>query len=223
MLNRVAMQISLILLATIWAGAAVGQGRFLDDGQNGFEINGSLWSGKDYTSLGASFGYSFGAKFDLGLGVSRSSFDDEVIGNDGSGTEFTPFAVATIVKPTDTSNVGVELTAAYGIASFSSDALDFLDWDMSAKALTAGGNLYFRIQSSPTLEIYPAASVDYVSVTAKLEDSMGNSEDEDVNEVAFGAAVSFLFNKKVHVTPAFRSFDGETSFAISIGLVVPGT
>lgn len=211
-----------LLLVTGGAGAALGQSRFLDDGQSGAMVSIAAGTGEDYTSLGAGFGYSFGSKFELGLAFTRSSFDDEVIGEDGSGTEFTPYVLASVVRPTADSRLGLELGASYGFASFSSDGLDFLDWDMTGSALSIGGNLYLRLESSPSLTVYPLVSADYVTATVEIEDSYGDSVDEEVNEVAFGAGVALLFNRKVTVTPSFRSFDGDTSWGVSVGVVLPG-
>jgi len=219
--------ISSVLLCLFVLGAftsvAFGQSRFLENGQNGAEISAGFGSGDNYTSLSAGFGYSFGAKFDIGLGVSRSSFDDEVIGEDGSAMEFSPFALVSLVRPTETSIVGVELSAAYGFGNFSSDGLDFLRWDMSSTAFDFGANLYLKLKSSPTLTVYPIVGVDYVSVKLEVEDSYGTTEDETVDDIAFSVGVNLVFNNRFVLTPAFRTFDGNNSWGISAGLLIPGT
>jgi hypothetical protein len=214
----------LVLIAVLVVFAALpaaGQVRFLEEGQNGFGLSAGLGTGEDYSSLGANFGYGISGRYEVGLGFSKVSFDDEVIGNDGSGTAFAPYFLAAVIKPTEASMFGLELGAAYEIDSYSSDALDYNNWDMSGKAFTAGASLYLKVPASPTVTIYPSLSVGYVTLSVEIEDSYGDSVDDDTSDAAIGASVAFLFNNKIWLSPSFRTFDGNSSYGLSVGFSLP--
>ncbi len=219
---RPATLATLLLLLVFAANTAMAQSRYLKDGQSGVGIGASLGSGDGYSSLSAAVGYSFGSKFELGVGIAKTSFDDNVIGNDGSATEFDPYFLASIVRPRNGSMVGLELSAQYGKATLSSDALDEAVWDMTSTLWSFGGNLYLKVVSSPSLEVYPMVSADYLTSTTEIEDSYGNSVDDDNSDVSLGVGLGLLFNKKVTITPRLSTYDGETSYGISVGLILPG-
>lgn len=221
-IRRTATFITLLLLVLTAAGTAMAQSRYLEDGQSGAAISAGLGSGDGYSSLSAGLGYSFGSKFELGLGVSKSSLDDDLIGNDGSLSEISPYALATVVRPKNGSMVGLEFSAQYSKGTFSSDGLDELVWDMTSSAVGIGGNLYLKLESSPSLQVYPMVSADYITITTKIEDAYGDSVDDDTSDVSLGVGLGLLFNKKVAITPHLSTFDGETSYGVSVTLLIPG-
>lgn len=211
--------IALIVAST--ALPAFGQMRFLEDGQNGFGLCAGLGKGENSSSFGANFAYGISGRYEVGLAFSAVSFDDVVIGNDGSGTAFAPYFSAAVVKPTETSMFGLDLGAGYEIDSYSSDTLDYNNWDMSGNAFTGGASLYLKVPTSPATTVYPSLSVDYVSASTKIEDNFGGSVDGDTSDVAIGASVAFLFNNKFWLLPSFRTFDGNSSYGLSIGVSLP--
>ena len=203
------------------AGGAFAQSRYLEDGQNGFAVSGAVGSGEDYTSFGAGFDYSISGRYDIGVGISRASYDEDEFGPDFSSTEITPFFAIALVRPSETSPVGFELGASYGFASISGDVLDYNELEMSANATSLGGNVYFFVDSSPTLRIIPSLTLAYNMGKSKIEDSFGNSVETDVDGIAIGGAVSFQINKKVWIVPRITHFDESTSWSVRVGLTMP--
>ena len=155
------------------------------------------------------------------LGVARQAYDEDEFGEDFTATVLSPGIAIAVVRPTDTSIVGLEIGAGYGRGTFSGDALDALGWGMKSNVYTAGADLYLRLISSPTLQVYPSISAYYASASSEIEDSFNNSIEENVDDVLFSAAVSLFINNKVHITPSFSSFDGSSSWGIGLGLVTP--
>jgi len=221
------MKSALIVLALLYVvttysvGEASAQNRYLDEGQSGVGLAGALGQGEDYTQVGAGLTYTVNGRLDFNISVSRSSFDEDEFGEDFSSTVFSPGISAALLRPTDTSVLGVEVGAGYGMASFSGDALDALGWEMSSNAVSAGIDFYLKLSSSPTLQVYPAIGASYVSVSGEIEDSFGNSVDDDVQDVLISGGVGFLVNRNVVITPSFSTFDGSSSWAISLRLMIP--
>lgn len=201
--------------------SAYSQSSFLKHKQSGIGLSGFILSGEEFTGLGAAFGYSFESRFDLGLVVSRTGFEDGVIGNDGNSISLSPYATATLVKPSRSSVFGAELSASYGYATYDSDDLARQRLDLSENGINIGIILYTRHETSPTLDVFPRAGVAYVNVRQKLANSTGQSETADFEDVGFLLGFDFLFNDKVTVSPEFNTIDGNNSYRIGVGLILP--
>jgi hypothetical protein len=200
---------------------SLGQSYLFLDGQNGFGIAGSLESGEDYTSVGAKFAFSAAGRFDFGVEVGKASFDESEYGEDFTATQFSPFASAILVRPNESSPVGVIARAAFGTTSFSGDDLDALQWELGSTSYIAGGVLYLELESSPGLTVFPAVGVGYASVTATLEDSFGVSVDDEVQELLISGSVTFFLNQQMFITPSFTTFDGSSSWSVTAGIAIP--
>lgn len=215
--------ITALLVAAVMAAApALAQMRFLEEGGSGFGLGAGISSGDGMTGLGGGFVYTASGKFDLGINVNRLSFDDDVIGNDGSALGFTPFLALGLVRPEGDQKLGLELGASWEKASYDSDGLDALEWDMSSTGLTGTLSMYMRADVSPSLVMFPEVSVGYITGNVEIEDSFGDSVDDDISEAIFGAAVSFFFNDRVRLTPSLVSIDGETTWGVTLGVVMAG-
>ena len=200
---------------------SLGQSYLFHDGQNGFGVAGTIESGEDYTSFGAKFAFSAAGRFDLGVEVGKASFDESEYGEDFSATQLSPFVAAMLVRPNESSPVGVIASAAYGAATFSGDELDALSWDLSSTSYAVGGVLYLELESSPKLSVFPAVGVSYAGVTATLEDSAGASVDEETKDMLITGSVTFYFNQQVFITPSLYTFDGSSSWGVAAGVAVP--
>lgn len=209
--------ISLLLSADI----ALGQGSFLKEGQSGFGLTAFVKSGENYTGYGGDIGYSFAAKFDLGLIIGRTNFENIVIGRNGKGTSYSPYATLTLLKPSKISRIGIELNASYGIGNYTSDDLEAQNLDLNEEGINAGGTIYMKMETSPDLDIFPRVSIAYVKIDQKLDDPSGNSETESIENVGYIVGIYFLFSDKVVVGPDFTTNDGNNSFRLSIGWVIP--
>ena len=218
--RKLATVVALLIIAS--ANSAYCQSSFLKHKQSGIGLSAFYNSGENYTGLGAAFGYSYETRFDLGLVVSRASFDDDVIGNDGSAISIMPFATATLIKPSKSRVFGAEVTASYGHATYNSDALKLQRLDLSENGINAGIMLYTRHETSPTLDMFPRAGIVYVNIRQKFEDASGQSETETLEDFGFVLGIDFLFNDKITIGPEFATNDGHNSYKLNFGLVIPG-
>jgi hypothetical protein len=217
--NYIAYGLLAILLGTFWAQPVLAQSRLFPTDQSGFSLAAGVGSADDVSSLGAAITMTAKARFDLGIAVSRLSFDSNVAGGDGVGVEIRPFATLTVVRPANPLKLGVELAAGYAKGVYNSDGFRTDGWLQGRDALNVGANFYFRLRGSPGLLIYPGFSVDYV----KFDLDGGAFAAEDDSELAYGLDVTFLFDNNVIVTPSYQSLGGEKSMGLSIGFLIPGT
>lgn len=220
-MKKLSISLALMIVALV-AAPAMAQMKFLDEGRSGFGLGVGLSSADGISGLGGGVVYTAAGRFDLGFNVTRLSLDDDLIGNDGSAVTLTPTITMGLVRPAGEQRLGLELGAAYETTTYDSDGLDALGWDMSSSGLTGMLSLYMRAVASPSLVMFPELSVGYVTGSMEIEDSFGDSVDEDVSEAVFGAGVSLFFNDRVRLTPSFMSIDGETTWGVTLGIVTAG-
>jgi hypothetical protein len=217
-LATTALCLAMLLAAT----TASAQMKFMNDGQSGFGLGAAYLDGEDFSGFGGTASYTVRGSWDLGLDVSWLSLDEETNGTNASATAVTPWFALGLVRPKEASKFGAELKVGYEMDSYSSDVFDELGVDFSSSALIGAASLYMRLESSPTMLIYPEVSLGYMTGTVTFEDADGTEEESDIDEVVYGASVSFLFNQKVRVTPAFMSVDDNSTWMLTVGLVLPG-
>ncbi len=219
MKNYIVWGLLTVFFSAAWTHPAMAQSRLFPTNQSGFSVAAGFGSADDVSSMGASIAMTAKARFDLGVSVSRLTFDSDVSSEDGAGVEIRPFASYTVVRPANAMDLGVELTAGYAKGVYNSDGFINDGWLQGRDALNVGANFYFRLRSSPTLIIYPGCSVDYV----KFDLDGGRSVAEDDSEMAYGLDVTFLFSNNVFVTPSYLNLGGEKSVGLSVGILIPGT
>ena len=214
-----ALAVTLLLAA----GTASAQMKFMNDGQSGFGLGIGYLVGENFNGFGGSASYTVRSSWDLGVNVNRLALDDNLTsGTDASATTVTPWFALGLVRPKEASKLGAELQVGYEMDSYSSDALDELQRDMSSNALIGAVSLYMRLDSSPTLTIYPEVNIGYMTGSLDFKDAAGKETNEDIEDAVFGASVSMLFNQKVRLTPSFMSVDGNSTWTMVLGLVMPG-
>ncbi len=206
------------LVSAAMASPTQAQGRLFPADTSGFSIAVGASSGDDFTSQGVAMALTSRTQFDMGIAVSRLSLDNNVIGNGGSGVEIRPFASWAVLRPARGKHLGLELAAGYSKGVYESDDMIFEGWFQARDALSVGTNIYVRLVSSPTLVIYPGFSVDYVKYD--LDSGRTGSADDDL---AYGLDVTFRFNDKVYLTPAYQSIGDDKVFSLSLGLLISGT
>lgn len=220
-MQRTAISIILVLAIATLASTAAAQNRYYLDGQNGISIGGTFQGGEDYTAFGAVVDFTVNGIFDLGVGLARASFDQDIYGPNFSSFEVSPYILVSLVRPSEISPVGFDLGFSYTSSTISGDVLDNNNEDMLSSGYNAGGEVYFNINSSPGLRIIPALSISYTSVKGKIEYDSGGSDEETVSGVSLGAEVSFFLNHRVFIVPAFRYFDESAAWGIKAGWTIP--
>lgn len=214
MKNRifVVLVISCILALS---GAVYGQGMYIEKGQNGGLVSANYFNGDGFKGVSGDFGYCFGGTFGIGFSLNRSTIDD----GDLSYTSFAPDVSAQVIKPTANSPIGISLMAGYESGSFSSDALDQLNWDMKASGFSIGAKAYVRLVGNSGVEFYPYIGIFHATSEIKIEDAFGNSEteDSDSNPVQFGGSI--LMNRSVVFGAGVSMSDGDSTFSAGAGLL----
>jgi len=218
-LTTTALCLAMLLAAT----TASAQMKFMNDGQSGIGLGASYLDGDGFSGFGGTASYTVRGSWDLGLDVNWLSLDEETSGSNAKATAVTPWFALGLIRPKEASKFGAELKVGYEMDSYSSDVFDELDVDMSGSALIGAASLYMRLEGSPTMLIYPEVSLGYMTGTMTFEEADGTETDTDLDEVVYGASVSFLFNQKVRVTPAFMSVDDNNTWMLTVGLVMPGS
>ena len=212
--------VAIVLVTVSFFGAdAAAQSRFLEQGQGGIGQYVAYGLGEDYTQIGLGFTYTVKGRLDFLLRLARAMYDQEDFGEDFSSTLFSPGISYAIVRPSSVSKIGVELGADYTRGSFSGEVLDLIRWDMSSKGYRVGMEMYLRLDASPRLQVLPAAGVAYAGATVTIEDDDGNRSDSEVDDALYSVNVSLLINRKVFITPAYASFDGDGTWSVTAGFV----
>ncbi len=220
-----ARAIALLVIATfsmMSASLATAQSLFFDDGDNGIGFNVGLSRNRDATGFGANIGYTVNARLDISIGFSSTSFDQpEFYNRDLSSQEFSPSLGYAVIRPSRTSNFGLEIRGSYTFVSFSGSALSAAGLEMSGDSYALGGEVYQKHETSDMLEIYPAIGVYYGRASATATDDAGNRDEQVVTDTLITARLSLLIDKQVYITPGFSAFDNINTFSLTVGLVFP--
>ena len=199
------------------------QGYYLERGQNGFGISAGFASNKNASSIGGSAGYSASGIFDFGLSISQISFEEKLIGEDVSATALSPFITLHVVKQNETTPVSVALSASYENDSYSSNALDQYNLELSASGITIGALIYGDINTSPTMKVQPSIGLRYFSSESEIKDNSGNSITSKDDGTIVGIGVGLLFqtapNTIFGISPSIGIHKSNTSFSLSAGLI----
>ncbi len=201
------------------------QGDYLSRGESGFGVSGGFSTNSDATTLGGDVSYSVNGVADFGLSFLRTSFDVELLGEDLRVTAIIPSAIFYLLKQDSIRMpISASISFAYEKATFSSKALDLLDWDMSGSFLGFGLSFFRNIRVEPTSVIQPRISLGYWTGKIRVEDSFGNHVDEDNNTTALRLGLS-AFLESSHKTsilgihPGISFTDDNTTFSLGLGYI----
>ncbi len=215
----------ILLVVVSSSGVVHSQGDYFQKGVSGFEFDAAFFSNDDLSGIGGGFGYSVSGIFDFGLSVSRVSLDDKLAGEDMHATAVSPYVTFHVIKQDSIRfPISVSISGAYERDSYSSDALDLLDWELKGDYFAFGFSIFKNVSTSPAMTIQPRGSFSYVTGSTEISDKYGNSESESNNTTSFGIGVSLLF--KTSPTTTFRLHPGisinedNTTFSLVVGLIV---
>lgn len=195
------------------ASAAFAQGRLFEDGQSGFTGSLVAVSEESVSEFGLAFDHSFSGGLDVGVSVLRASFDESEFGPDFSGYSISPSAGYYLIKPESGSGLGFALVAAYQYGGYSGDF--YLD----TNGFSVGGEFFFLTPSTSSVRFVPSVRVVHVSVDNEVSVPGQNPLSGSASDVGFSVTVDFVVNEKLLLAPGMVSIDGETSWALSIGLL----
>lgn len=197
----------------------LGQSRFLDDQQCGLGLAASREAGEDVATWRGTIVYTFGGRVDLSCGIGTARYDENGYGDDFSATFVSPGISVSVVRPTNSSILGVEVVAAHTHGSYSSATLDVNNLHMTSTGYNAGVEAYLRLASSQTLVVFPAIGVSFARVTSEIEDWYGDLT--EVEDTLLTASIGLLINKQMFIVPGYSRFNEVDSWGLSLGVVVP--
>jgi hypothetical protein len=222
-INMKKITLSFILCFVIIVSAK-SQSLYLENGQNGLEINGGFSTNNDISGFGGGVGYSFSGVFDLGISVGRFGFDQQLLGEDLNATTISPFASYLIIKQNEKIPVSFALNGSYQRIIYSNKVLRENNMDMNGNSFTIGSSLYCMFVASEAMKIQPSIGFNYITGKLKLEDSAG-SYTESFNTTVFTLGMSLIFltspTNTFVVSPTLSFGDDVTTFGISLGFVFP--
>tara|TARA_B100000945_G_scaffold309432_1_gene300262 strand:+ start:234 stop:830 length:597 start_codon:yes stop_codon:yes gene_type:complete len=163
--------------------------------------------------------YVFGGNFTTEIQILSGSYSDdddsymdEDIGGYGLGMTYD-------IK--DSSNpVNFSFGVAYAALEVNADYLDDAQITAKSTGTGLGLKLYKNIIKRQKLELTPYVALTSVNTLLKLEDSYGNSfEDDDQSSIiSFGLGMKF---DNFFIRPNISINDGESDFDITFGIILP--
>lgn len=199
------------------------QGAYLDKGQSGFGIGAAFPTNKDISGFGGSASYCFSGIVDLGLFVGRFSLEEQLAGYDVNAIAISPFINIYVIKQDEDIPISIAIGGTYESDSYSSEALDILNWELSGSYFSFGGSIFGNLPISTTGKIQPSIGVSYVTGESKVEDNSGNSVTSDNNITNFDIALSLFFKTSsstfFRLTPVVAINKNNTTFALGVGAI----
>jgi len=199
------------------------QAMYVDDLNNYIIVEGDYETeseGDGTTStiyLGGS--YVFQGKFELGVDYLIGSYKDDsdsYYDYDMSGFAFDlGYHIKNPAYP-----VNIALVGAYMTMSMDADYLDELEWKVSGNGTGIGAELYKSVIKTETYELIPFVGFHSMTINTKIEDSYGDSleEDEESTSVSFGVGIKL---NNLIVQPTISQSDGESDFSVTFGMILP--
>ena len=199
------------------------QGSILERGQSGFAIGGGYSSNDEISGVGGGIGYSFNGLLDIGLSYDKFDFKEKLAGYDLTGTSFSPYIAYQVIKPDQPNKLAFSISASYETNSFDSEALDILNWEMEANALSFGGDLYLKMPINESTFIQPAAGITYISAKGTVKDSYGNSETDETTSTVYSAGIRLVFKTSstmyIHFRPGVSINKDVTTIGFGAGII----
>jgi len=199
------------------------QAMYVDDLNNYIIVEGDYETeseGDGTTStiyLGGS--YVFQGKFELGVDYLIGSYKDDsdsYYDYDMSGFAFDlGYHIKNPAYP-----VNIALVGAYMTMSMDADYLDELEWKVSGNGTGIGAELYKSVIKTETYELIPFVGYHSMTINTKIEDSYGDSleEDDESTSVSFGVGIKL---NNLIVQPTISQSDGESDFSVTFGMILP--
>ena len=206
---------------------AAGQGEHLDRGESGFGVRGGVSFSEDSSGFGLTLDYLVAGILDLGISVGRGGLDEEEVGTEISFTSISPSMGVYVLKQAPEIPISCYVEAGYLKATYSGDALDELNWDMTASGWGLAGSIFGRMPLSPEAVLIPRVGVSHASIEGKIEDRFGDSISNEEATTSFDLGLSFGFDLSsdsvFFISPGLSFGDETTTFSVNIGFAVDTT
>ena len=83
-----------------------------------------------------------------------------------------------------------------------------------------GAELYKSVIKTETYELIPFVGFHSMTINTKIEDSYGDSleEDDESTSVSFGVGIKL---NNLIIQPTISQSDGESDFSVTFGMILP--
>jgi hypothetical protein len=124
------------------------------------------------------------------------------------------------IKSNESIPVNIRVGGAYSEAKASADWLDDANWDLESKATSFGGGLYKSVYEKDATIVMAHINLSSVAGEIITSDMNGNSDITKDDYFSTSAGIALRSNN-VFISPSIGRVDGESSFQISFGLLLP--
>jgi hypothetical protein len=184
-----------------------GQAILFDQNKSGFALGGSLSSNQGNTVFLATPSYVSNGKLELGFSFGSSRNED----SDLNATLVGPNIGYLVMKQGENNNpVSIGLKASYGYFDYTAFE------DLSASALSLGGNLQHEIVTGDGVSIIPGGAISWNRTSVNVT-GFGSVTDSNVDFTAFGTVKI----KKFYFEPQVIFSSGSTLFNFAFGFIFP--
>ena len=214
-------------------GCVYAQGEYLQEGQSGYAITGSVSTGSHASAMGLSVGYSYRAMIDLSVGLARVSPDDagRLDGDLTAGS----LVLGSAVHLARQSPGGQPVSASAHCGLQKDYWSTELPMHPESHALWLGGNFTREMRLGDRQCAHNYLGLRWVrnSVSSKYADATGVQNSQSRLLVTLGAAVAIVTGKvdkrrvsyassQVVIDPSltFDTRDGSREFAINVSFLI---
>jgi hypothetical protein len=224
-LNRNGLFAVTKLSATLLAGGALAQARYLAPGQSGFQLGVGLHEidGAGGWAVGA--GFSLRGRFDLEAGYATRSYDSRTSyghyspGMSADGLRFG--AAVTLFRPTSSFPVGIELAGRYAEATYSGERLEVYQYESSVSELDLGGVVYLRLPSVSSLEVLPAVGLYRGEQRYEMDSVEHGLRTGQTAGILVTAELGIMVASRVVLVPGFAHAEYEERWSLALRLLLP--
>jgi hypothetical protein len=169
-------------------------------------------------NIGGSYVLDGNIEVAMDYGMSKVKYDnDSSMDLDFNGLSFGGYYH---IKSNESIPVNIRVGGAYSEAKASADWLDDANVDLESKATSFGGGLYKSVYEKDATIVMAHINLSSVASEATLSDMNGNS-DKTKDDYFYTSVGIALRSNNVFISPSIARVDGESSFQISFGLLLP--
>ena len=209
---------SFIMVTSIYS-----QAMYVNDSNNYIIVQGDYETESETdgntTTISIGGSYIFQGNFELGVGYLSGSYKNDADSYYNHNLTGFAFDMGYHIKnPTYPANIA--LTGGYMTISMDADYLDELEWKVSGNGTGIGAKLYKSVVKTETYELIPFVGFSSLTINTKIEDSYGDSLEEDEESTVVNIGVGVKLNNLI-VQPTISQSDGESDFSVSFGMILP--
>ena len=195
------------------------QGLIFQRGESGFSAGGGFSINNDVTGISGNLGYTIDGLVNFTGQISHSAPDE----GDITALSVAPIVTLYPIKYSYETPITIAITGGYMYTTFSGDALDLFNVDLTANTWGLAGGITGHYYISQTGQIMPGFAFEYNETTIKLKDNLGNSIEDTENfsylilSLGFGFETTATFSFLILPQISF-GLGGEGNDATTFGI-----